>query len=282
SACNNSPHLCSRSYGNITHLGAHDSPFVSNEANKFNIGGNQFWNSTIQLDAGVRLLSGQVHPSPSEGPSVLRVCHTSCAIYDGGLLTDWLASISRWLDRNANEVVTLLLVNGGGIEATILDSAYKNSGIAKYTFTPSFTSAPVLSSWPDLNSFVSSNKRLITFVDSLPSGNTGASYLLPEFSYIFENAYEITSPTGFTCAPARPPTISTTAQAQSSNMMFLQNHFLGTALGAGIVIPNMNASSNTNGPDANVTGSLGAAAKECQMIYNKAPNFLLVDWFDHG
>lgn len=27
-ACNNSPNLCDKSYGEITHLGAHDSPFV--------------------------------------------------------------------------------------------------------------------------------------------------------------------------------------------------------------------------------------------------------------
>ena len=27
-ACNNSPSLCSRSYGEITHLGCHDSAFV--------------------------------------------------------------------------------------------------------------------------------------------------------------------------------------------------------------------------------------------------------------
>jgi hypothetical protein len=27
-ACNNSPDLCDKSYGEITHLGAHDSPFV--------------------------------------------------------------------------------------------------------------------------------------------------------------------------------------------------------------------------------------------------------------
>lgn len=27
-ACNNSPDLCNKSYGEITHLGAHDSPFV--------------------------------------------------------------------------------------------------------------------------------------------------------------------------------------------------------------------------------------------------------------
>lgn len=40
-ACNNSPDLCNRSYGNITHLGAHDSPFIRNAANGYTVSGNQ-------------------------------------------------------------------------------------------------------------------------------------------------------------------------------------------------------------------------------------------------
>lgn len=40
-ACNNSPDLCSKSYGEITHLGAHDSPFVRDASTDFSTAGDQ-------------------------------------------------------------------------------------------------------------------------------------------------------------------------------------------------------------------------------------------------
>lgn len=40
-ACNNSPDLCSKSYGEITHLGAHDSPFVRDASTDYSTSGNQ-------------------------------------------------------------------------------------------------------------------------------------------------------------------------------------------------------------------------------------------------
>jgi hypothetical protein len=41
-ACNNSPDLCSKSYGEITHLGAHDSPFVRDDSTGNSIAANQY------------------------------------------------------------------------------------------------------------------------------------------------------------------------------------------------------------------------------------------------
>lgn len=40
--CNNSPDLCSKSYGDITHLGTHDSAFVRNASNGYTVSGNQY------------------------------------------------------------------------------------------------------------------------------------------------------------------------------------------------------------------------------------------------
>jgi hypothetical protein len=40
-ACNNSPSLCSKSYGEITHLGAHDSPFVRDASTSYSTAANQ-------------------------------------------------------------------------------------------------------------------------------------------------------------------------------------------------------------------------------------------------
>jgi hypothetical protein len=280
--CNNSPQLCDRSYGNITHLGAHDSPFVSNASNGYDIAGNQLYTSPVQLDAGVRLLTGQIQVN-SAAPDELRLCHTSCTLYDAGTLVDWLSSINDWLDQNPNDVVSLLFVNGAGASSTAVDSALQTSGISKYAFAPSFTAPPDPSSWPTLSSLISANTRLIIFIDSLPSGDPGVPHILLEFTYVFENPYNVTTPDGFSCDPQRPPTLTSASQALASNMLFLQNHFLDYALGStGITVPNVTYSNTTNSPDTSLVGSLGSAAAECAGVYGRAPNFLLVDWFDSG
>lgn len=59
--CNNSPLLFSFPYDQITHLNARDSRFVRDTSNRFNTFGNQCFNTTVQLDAGTRLLAAQVH-----------------------------------------------------------------------------------------------------------------------------------------------------------------------------------------------------------------------------
>lgn len=41
-ACNNSPDLCNKSYGEITHLGAHDSPFVRDSSTDNSLAGDQY------------------------------------------------------------------------------------------------------------------------------------------------------------------------------------------------------------------------------------------------
>lgn len=49
--CNNYPELCQRSYGNITEVCAHNSPFVK----KGNAASNQMLDVTTQLDDGIRM-----------------------------------------------------------------------------------------------------------------------------------------------------------------------------------------------------------------------------------
>lgn len=283
-ACNNSPSLCSRAYNNITHLGAHDSPFVANSSNSFTVSGNQFYSSTTQLSAGVRLLTAQLHNvNSSTGQTEIHLCHTDCSLYDAGTLENWLSDIKTWMDSNPNDVVTLLLVNSDNTDASDLGTVFQSSGISNYAYTQTNTSAPT--TWPTLQSLISANTRLITFIASLPSGTTNAAapYLLNEFTYVFENPYDVTSATNFSCTPDRPSTLGgSVTEAESSNMMFLMNHFLDSSEAFGIETPDVDAASSTNSPDTTVQGSLGAAAQECSSTYGKAPNFLLVDWFNVG
>ena len=100
-ACNNSPHLCNLSYGAITHLGTHNSPFLRDASTGFSISGNQYFNVTMQLNSGVRLLQAQMHKDENGGEP--RLCHSSCALMDGGTLTKWLSEIKAWMDSHTSE-----------------------------------------------------------------------------------------------------------------------------------------------------------------------------------
>ena len=280
-ACNNSPDLCSRAYSNITQLGAHDSPFLNNASSSnsitFSDAGNQNVNSVAQLTAGVRLLTAQVH----NNNGAWHLCHTSCSLLDAGTLSAWLSTIKTWMDDNPNDVVTILLVNSDDASAENLNTEFEAANITSYGYQPPSTST-ALATWPTLQEMISNNTRLVTFVASLdPSTNTVAPYLLDEFTFVFENPYNVTSLSNFSCVADRPSTVSEqTATAVASGRLPLVNHFLDTSEGLGIDIPDTANITTTNGKTG--VGSLGAAASDCSATYGKAPTFLLVDFFDEG
>jgi hypothetical protein len=278
-ACNNSPDLCSKSYSSIAHLGAHDSPFLRDASTGDSTSGNQYFNSSVQLAAGVRMLTAQVHKSSAEW----HLCHTSCDLLDAGLLSTWLAEIKSWMDSNPNDVVSVLLVNSDDASPAELAAEFTSSGITNYSYTPpSISSAPT--TWPTLQTLISAGTRLMTFVASLDQSTIDStnSYLMDEFTFIFENPFTNTSPSNFTCLPNRPSSVNGDIQAAlSANLMPLMNHFLDSSELFGIDVPNVGAIGTTNSPSSGA-GTLGTAAAQCQTAYGKVPNFILVDFFDQG
>lgn len=214
-ACNNSPDLCERSYSNITYLGAHNSPFLRDETTSFSTSGNQFYNTTTQLAAGVRLVSAQVQ-TPNDTSSDLHVCHTSCSLLDAGTLESWLTEIKTWMDANPNDVVTILLVNGASASASELGAAYTASGMDQYAYTPTNTTAH--SDWPTLQTLISAGTRSMNFVASL-SDNAAATYLMNEFTYLVENDYDNSAPTDFSCQVSRPSSLANQAATAPINQV---------------------------------------------------------------
>ena len=55
--------------------------------------------TTAQLDAGVRVLSAQVHSINGEW----HLCHSSCDLLDVGPLRQWLSEIKTWMDKNVHD-----------------------------------------------------------------------------------------------------------------------------------------------------------------------------------
>lgn len=276
-ACNNSPDLCSRNYNNVTYLGAHDAPFLRDSSTQYSTSGNQFYNTTRQLSAGVRLVTAQVQTN--NDTSALHVCHTDCSLLDAGTLESWLSEIKSWMDNNPNDVVTILLVNGADASASDLASAYTSSGLDQYAYTPSCSSAS--SEWPTLQTLISNGTRAVNYVATL-SDNSAAPYLLNEFTYIVENSYENSEPTNFSCAVDRPSSLANqTSSAISQGYMTLMNHFLYEDQLFGIQTPNESYVETTNAPSGGI-GNLGTSARTCAAQYGKAPTFLLVDFANTG
>ena len=179
-------------------------------------------------------------------------------------------------------MVTVLLVNSDNLNASDLNSQFEAANITSYAYTPPTTSTAI-ATWPTLQSLIAKGTRLMTFIASLdPSSNTVAPYLMDEFTFIWENPYNVTSLSNFSCIPQRPPAVDgeTTAAVQSGRMA-LMNHFLDEEEGFGIEIPNIGDLNITNAPSG-PTGNLGGTAANCTALWGKPPNYILVDFYDQG
>lgn len=276
-ACNNSPSLCSRPYNNITYLGAHNSPFLRNEQTSFSTSGNHYYNTTVQLESGVRMLTAQVWKGNGTGADAWHLCHSSCSLLDAGSLQGWLKEIKTWMDRNPNDVVTMILVNQENASPSDLGQQFSASGIDKLAYTPpSATTIP--QTWPTLDRLIGNNTRLMTFVASLGQASTQYPYLMDQYAFSFENNFENTNPANYSCNPSRPTTLSTATAARDSGRLFVMNHFLYVT---GIFqSPNETYANVTNGQSG--TGSLGDSIRQCTGVYGKPPSFVMVDFFNVG
>jgi hypothetical protein len=248
--CNNYTELCSRSYSNVTYIGAHNSPFdITN-----NLFSNQNVDVFTQLNAGIRMLQGQTHVVND----TIYYCHTSCSFLNAGTAESYFANITSWLSSNPYEVVTILIVNGDYVSVTNFTGPLESSGLAKYAYVPPVIPM-ALSDWPSLGKLIISDKRAVIFMDYEADQST-VPYILDEFSQLWETPFDPTDQT-FPCSVQRPPGLS---DAQAEGRLYLANHNLNTNLSvAGDIIPVPDLS------ELNVTnavsgfGSLGAAANNC-------------------
>jgi len=217
-------------------MGAHDS--FATSTNPFALSRNQRLSLSNQLSMGIRLLQGQGHARDG----TVHLCHTSCMLFDGGPVQDYLATVKAFLDGNPNEVVTILFTNPE--ELSIEDywhPAFISSGIAELAFVP--THSPVdAKDWPTLQSLIKSGKRVIVFMDKGTNSAT-VPYILSEFEHIWETPYSVMDPT-FPCKLDR-------IAGNAEQHMHLINHSLNMAIklpfAPPIIVPNVFQASITNG-----------------------------------
>jgi len=272
-------------------MGAHDSSFLRDASTGNSLAGNQYFNATVALGAGIRLLQGQVH----DHNGGLELCHTSCSLLDAGTLSAWLGRIKVWLDGHPNEVITILLVNSDNKPASDFGAAFESSGLSQYGFVPRVSAtAPSSDNWPTLQDMITSGKRVVSFVTSVSAtyDATRYPYVLDEFTHVFETPFDVNSLSAFNCSLDRPTPsgdVQTASDALGKGMLSLVNHFAYTSLTSDIDIPNVNDIDTTNSPDRNTTGALGTHADMCVREWAGAeaggrqqPTFMLVDFYDKG
>lgn len=267
--CNGHAELCSRSYGSVTFLGAHDSFAYSD--NPLDLAADQEVDMIGQLNVGARLLQAQSHINDIDGE--LHFCHTSCWLYDYGTVQDYLSVIDGWLRANPNEVLTFIFTNPDGASLPdVWAPAFENSGIVDFVYTPP-TVPMKQSDWPTLGELIDSGKRLIVFLDHGADTDRSVPYLLPEFEMIWETPFSVTDPS-FPCKVDR-----IAGPLDTTDHMYMINHSLNKDLfGTGIIISDPDDAGTTN----SVSSILANAAGCEQFSAGRPPNFVLLDFVDIG
>ncbi|EDQ99754.1 uncharacterized protein LACBIDRAFT_315221 [Laccaria bicolor S238N-H82] len=132
-------------------MGAHDSFAYSIDPLAVDI--------PTQLALGVRLLQAQAHLNRK---GVFHFCHTSCYLFDGGSVANYLKKVKTFLDANPNEVLTLLFTNPEGLSVKDLwKPAFDNSSITPLIYIPP-TIPLKQSDWPTLGVMIDSGKRVLS------------------------------------------------------------------------------------------------------------------------
>ncbi|WFD19436.1 hypothetical protein MCAP1_001666 [Malassezia caprae] len=270
--CNGYQELCNRKYSNITYIGAHDSYAVGDQLS--DLGANQLTNVSSQLSDGIRLLQIQGHKSgkgtTSDNPSGISLCHTSCAILDGGTLESYLSDVASFLKSNPNEVVTIIIANVDNIEASSWSKGFQNAGLDNMAYKPS-QSTVGKDNWPTLQEMISKDQRLVVFIDNHYDFSS-VNYILPEFKNVWENPYDQTS-SNFNCTPDR-------YSGNTKEMMYLINHYLDvnkSILNNKFKSPDVDNLNQTNSVD-----SIMKDATHCASNMNSYPTFVLVDFYTSG
>jgi len=262
--CNGHAELCSRSYGNVTFVGAHDSYAVGTD-----VSSNQDYNVTQQLNDGVRLLQVQA----LQQPDGVHLCHTSCTLKDGGLAVNYFTTVKNWVDANPNDVVSILIVNVNNLPSTQWQLIYQSAKLDTVSFSPSKSSLNA-SEWPTLGSMIDSGKHVVSFMDN-QADFTQVPYIIDEFSNMWETSFDVTDAT-FPCNVNR-------TSGNPATQLSTINHFLDTSTNFGtftVPTPNKNQLNVTNAVSG--PGSLGQEVITCQSAHGTTPNFLLVDFYEYG
>jgi hypothetical protein len=205
------------------------------------------------------------------------LCHTSCELLNAGTLEAYLTKVVGWLQRNPYEVITILMGNSDVIDPQNYTGPVTKSGLINYVYTTPELPMP-LESWPTLSEMILTNQRAVVMLD-YQANQTAIPWLLDEFSQMWETPF---SPTdrAFPCTAQRPPDRPNSIR---KDRMYMANHNLNVqiaAAGISLDVPAYTLLNETNGISG--FGSVGVAVDNCTTMWDRPPNYLLVDYYNVG
>jgi hypothetical protein len=138
-----------------------------------------------------------------------------------------------------------------------------------------------LNDWPTLSEMIITNRRVVMMLD-YQANQTAIPWLLDEFGQMWETPF---SPTdiSFPCTAQRPPADWAGALPRS-NRMYMANHNLNVDINIAsfsLLTPAYGLLNETNA-NFDQLGALGAMRTNCTEMWNRPPNFLLVDYYNFG
>ncbi|KAH7030961.1 PLC-like phosphodiesterase [Microdochium trichocladiopsis] len=262
-ACNGSPALCSRPYGDVTFVASHNAAFVGRGPAH-----NQFEYPEAGLSQGVRYFTTQTHIEDGE----IRQCHSDCFLLNAGAFSEILVSLKSWMERNPREVVTLLVTNGDDdIRVEEFAEVFESTGTTGIVFTPGNGQKPGMDGWPTLGEMINSGKRLVVFMD-YNADPAKVPYILPQYDYYVETPFSPTSSNFFNCDVDRP-----SSGASADNRMIFANHNLNLELFAGLLVPDQDSAAETNS-----VANIRQQTEICVASFGRAPNVVMLDFVSVG
>jgi hypothetical protein len=264
SPCNGYTELCDRTIDKIAFATTHNS-FAYGFNNPAS---NQHNSMAIQLSDGIRGFMIDAHYlDPTNPTDEIRLCHTSCALYDGGSMTEGLKTFTKFLEENPREFVVIFVENADDFNGTMIAKHFDASGLTKYAYYKNSSD-----DWPTLSSLLDQNKRVMFLFDRIPDRT--APWQMLEYDVCWETTFEI--PYGkvdYTCTVDRP-------EVKPQKSVYVLNHFIFTTFsfgGSAIPIPNPDYATLVN------SDQLQKHIDLCLTQQNGAiPNFIAVDFYEQG
>jgi hypothetical protein len=245
--CNGDPNLCDKRFDQVVYVTTH---------NAFNYSGpfqapNQTYPVSQQLQDGVRAFMLDVH----DNNGVPTLFH-SYAFLGNEPLLDVLIDVRLFLEQNTNEVVTLIFECY--IAADEMDIVFSDAGLISFLHEQSLA-AP----WPTLQDLIDAGKNLVVLTDVDDAG-PGQGWYHYMWDHCVETHYSANSRLDFSCDYNR---------GDSSNALFILNHFVTSIVGTGLF---------DSSAAVNLNPYLLSRSNECMTITGKLPNFLTVDFYEAG
>ncbi|MBL9102222.1 MAG: hypothetical protein JNL82_14755 [Myxococcales bacterium] len=247
-ACNGQAALCERRYDEVVFPCTHNA-FAAREAGFQAINANQNHTVAQQLVDGVRCMMLDVSEDKDE--SVL--CHGPCSF---GRLdhAELLLEIADFMTANPDEVLTILYQDDIAVARIVAD--LEAAGLVAMTYAH-----PPGDPWPTLAEMIDAGTRLVITAEA---GGPPPAWYQHLWDLAWDTPYTWYAAEEFDCSLNR---------GQMGNDLFLINHWLSTEF---------DTPSEAGAESVNAYDVLHARAKACEAEVGRLPNFLAVDFYDHG